>query len=278
MGRPEKPLTTANRSLRALQEWLRAQRARTGHDYRALSARAGYHATTLQRAASSETVPPLPTVLSYARACDASPEEARWLWRRARHEQTRRARGGRERHAPRPELVRDFAELVDALIDVYEKAGSPPLRRMERRAGGYGALPASTVRRILKKEAVPQTIDQFAAFLRVCDVPESDLTAWGFAWARAWRYEKGTDEWHGTVGPRPAYWEGDVAVEGAIRRKRDSLDPVRRTDGSAAVYVDRSRTLGQAKHSEVVMTRRWSRRQPVGSRPVQGMLFPGDPE
>lgn len=102
MCRPEEPLTTSNKALRELQEWLREMRDRTGLGYRALSVRAGCHATTLQRAASGKTAPKLQTVLSYARACDASPEEARRLWKHARYEETRLARGGRGRPAPRP--------------------------------------------------------------------------------------------------------------------------------------------------------------------------------
>jgi hypothetical protein len=104
--RPEKPITTSNSALRELQEWLRDQRDRTGQAYRALSVRAGCHATTLQRAASAETVPKLQTVLNYARACDASPDEARHLWKRARYEECRLARGGRSQIIPRPRVGR----------------------------------------------------------------------------------------------------------------------------------------------------------------------------
>ncbi|MFF8659285.1 hypothetical protein [Streptomyces huasconensis] len=38
MCRPEKPLTTSNKSLRELQEWLRDHRYRTRQGYRALAA------------------------------------------------------------------------------------------------------------------------------------------------------------------------------------------------------------------------------------------------
>ncbi|XPR88232.1 helix-turn-helix domain-containing protein (plasmid) [Streptomyces prasinus] len=73
------PLTTANKALRELQEWLRDQCNRTRQGYRTLAEQVGCHATTLQRAASGETVPKLQTVLNYAGAYDASPEEARRL-------------------------------------------------------------------------------------------------------------------------------------------------------------------------------------------------------
>ncbi|MFK4123563.1 helix-turn-helix domain-containing protein [Streptomyces longwoodensis] len=193
MCRPEKPITTRNKALRELAEWLRDQRERTQQGYRALSVRAGFHATTLQRAASGESVPKLHTVLGYARACDASPEEARRLWKRARYEETRRARGGRGRPSPRPELIRDFVDMSAALHDLYEKAGSPALRTMEQRAGNFGVLPRSTVHRIVTKQAMPHSKQQFQAYLRACEVPETEWRNWEGAWTRAWRHEKQDD-------------------------------------------------------------------------------------
>ncbi|MFJ2701070.1 helix-turn-helix domain-containing protein [Streptomyces rochei] len=201
MCRPERPLTTDNKALRALQEWLRDQRARTGQGYRALAVRAGCHATTLQRAASGETVPKLQTVLNYARACDASPEEARRLWRRARYEQTRQQRGGRRLPAPRPKYIHDLVDLSVAVQDLYEKAGSPALRTMEQRAGGFGYLPRSTAHRIVTKQAMPRSLQQFQAFLRACEVSEEDRPDWEAAWTRAWRAEKRDDFF--TLPPMP---------------------------------------------------------------------------
>ncbi|WP_196421319.1 helix-turn-helix transcriptional regulator [Streptomyces sp. E1N211] len=197
MCRPERPLTTANKALRGLHEWLRSQRDRTRQGYRALAERADCHATTLQRAASGETVPKLQTVLNYARACDASPEEARRLWRNARYEQTRQARSGCGRPVPRPEYVYDFVDLSAAVQDLYERAGSPPLRTMEQRAGGFGHLPRSTAHRIVTKQAMPHSLQQFQAYLRACEVPEADWPDWEAAWTRAWRHEK-RDGWLGS--------------------------------------------------------------------------------
>jgi transcriptional regulator with XRE-family HTH domain len=193
VSRPEKPITTGNKALRELAEWLREQRKRTRQGYRALSVRAGCHATTLQRAASGESVPKLQTVLNYARACDASPEEARHLWKRARYEETRRARGGRGLPSPRPVLIRDFVDMSAALQDLYEKAGSPALRTMEQRAGGYGTLPRSTAHRIVSKQAIPRSLPQLRGYLRACEVPETDWPGWERAWTRAWRHEKHDD-------------------------------------------------------------------------------------
>ncbi|MFJ9565944.1 helix-turn-helix domain-containing protein [Streptomyces fuscichromogenes] len=190
MCRRERPISTTNKALRELQEWLREQKARTGLDYRALSVQAGCHATTLQRAAAGDTVPTLPAVLNYARACDASPDEARLLWKAARYQETRMARGGRGQPAPRPEFIRDFVDLSAAMVELYERAGSPPLRTMEQRAGKYGVLPRSTAHRIVTKQAVPHNLPQFQAYLKACEVPEADWSVWESAWTRAWRYEK----------------------------------------------------------------------------------------
>ncbi|MEU9274891.1 helix-turn-helix transcriptional regulator [Streptomyces sp. NPDC048341] len=215
MCRPEKPITTRNRALRELAEWLRDQRERTRQGYRALSVRAGFHATTLQRAASGESVPKLQTVLGYARACDASPEEARRLWKRARYEETRRARGGRGLPSPRPEFIRDFVDMSAALHDLYEKAGSPALRTMEQRAGNFGVLPRSTVHRVVTKQAMPHSQQQFQAYLRACEVPEAEWPDWEGAWTRAWRHEKQDDlAARGTATAAPAPLRDVLAAAG----------------------------------------------------------------
>ncbi|MFD3524722.1 helix-turn-helix domain-containing protein [Streptomyces sp. NPDC058653] len=181
---------TDNRALRGLAQWLREQRRRAGLSYRDLALRAGVHATTLQRTASAESVPTLSAVRAYARACDASPEDAKLLWKRARYEATRSARGGRTSPAPSPALVRDFADLSAGLRELYEKAGSPSLRTMEERGGDYGALPRSTAHRIVNRQAMPHNPAQFQAFLRACEVPDADRRAWEDAWSRAWRHHK----------------------------------------------------------------------------------------
>ncbi|MEV5605708.1 helix-turn-helix transcriptional regulator [Streptomyces sp. NPDC052299] len=190
MGRREKEITTSNVGLRRLAEWLRMQRAWAGLTYRELADRAGLHATTLQRAASGASVPRLTPVLAYAQACDAPPEEARRLWRQARREHVRDQHA---RHpAPSPRLVRDFADLSAALRDVYEQAGAPSLRTMEKRAGEFGVLPRSSAHRVVNKQMVPHTLEQFRGFLRACEVPP-DWKVWEDAWNRAWRFEKQED-------------------------------------------------------------------------------------
>lgn len=290
MCRPEKPITTGNKALRELAEWLRDQRQRTRQGYRALSVRAGCHATTLQRATSGASVPKLQTVLSYARACDASPEEARRLWKQARYEEVRRARGGRGRSVPRPAFIRDFVDLSAALQDLYEKAGSPALRIMEQRAGNFGVLPRSTAHRIVTKQAMPHSLQQFQAYLQACEVPETDRPDWEAAWTRAWRHEK-HDEFAAlgassiadvdflraielTPKDRERAWASAKLVRERIEQR---FGGVAEPDGEVVIARDGSfRQPFQVKHIEP--TRRARRREPgqasrhLPERPVQGQL------
>ncbi|RCG25575.1 helix-turn-helix domain-containing protein [Streptomyces diacarni] len=182
MGRREKPITTPNRALADLVRWLRHQRAAEGLTYAQLAARTGLHATTLQRAASAASVPTGPVVEAYARGCGVSVEVALRMWRRARQEQLHGAAGGRVALAP--ETVADLPGLSAALWGLYSAAGGPPLRTMERRAGGYGALPHSTVHRILRGQTVPRDERQLVAFLDACEVPARERRPWMEAWRR----------------------------------------------------------------------------------------------
>ncbi|MHA4818772.1 helix-turn-helix domain-containing protein [Streptomyces aculeolatus] len=189
MGRPQQPLTDGPPALLTLASWLREQRGQARLTYRALAKTAGFDATTLLRCDSGKAVPRWPVVLAYAEACGASTEQAKELWKRARYEQSKAARDYRAQAAPRPDMVRDIADLSAALVDLYEKAGSPPLRVMEQRGGGFGLLSRSTAGRILHKQAVPYEEPQFTAFLIACEAPAEEHPSWIAAWKRAVRHE-----------------------------------------------------------------------------------------
>ncbi|MEV0580935.1 helix-turn-helix transcriptional regulator [Streptomyces sp. NPDC050392] len=228
MGRREKEITTSNTGLRQLAEWLRMQRSRTCLTYRELADRAGVHATTLQRAASGASVPPLASVLAYTRACDAQPEDARRLWRQARREHVRGQTV--RRPAPSPRLVRDFADLSAALQDVYEQAGAPPLRTMEKRAGEFGALPRSSAHRMVNKQAVPHSLEQFRGFLRACEVPP-DWKVWEDAWNRAWRFAKEEEAGLKEVWSAAAQRNEPAQVVRAVRSRQGVEEDVWETAG-----------------------------------------------
>ncbi|GAA2591242.1 hypothetical protein GCM10009863_00240 [Streptomyces axinellae] len=182
MGRSEKPISTSNAALAELAQWLRRQRAARGLTYARLAARTGRHATTLQRAASAASVPTAEIVEAYARGCDASVEVALRLRLRARQEQLRTAE--EDRRAPAPEAVTDAPGLAVALRVLHQQAGGPSMREMERRAGGFGRLPHSTVHRILTGQTAPRDAQQFAAFLTACEVPAGARLPWVDAWHR----------------------------------------------------------------------------------------------
>ncbi|MFF8414492.1 helix-turn-helix domain-containing protein [Streptomyces omiyaensis] len=178
---------TSSKALSDLALWLREQRARSGRTYRELATRTKCAATTLQRAASGDAVPSRATVLSYARACDASAEVALKLWKAAKYEA---ATNGRRNQVPKPDLIWNLAELSRALIDLYLRAGAPPLRLMETRAGGLGLLPRSAAHRIVKGLTIPFYSNQFKAFLKACEVPDHEHEKWVGAWARAIRTDR----------------------------------------------------------------------------------------
>ena len=109
-------------------------------------------------------------VEAYARACGVSTDDARRLWRAARYEAAVDRRGTTSDDAlTRLELIRDMADLVPAMIDLYHRAGALPLRVFEQRAGVHGQLPHSTIHRILHRKAVP-TRKQFVAWIDACGI------------------------------------------------------------------------------------------------------------
>lgn len=180
MGRKEKPIASSNRALVRLAKWLRDQRSNCGYSYAELAARAGLHATTLQRTASGQSVPSERSVRAYAVACGASVDTAMDLWRQARR--------GRLRSAgavpPRPQEIDGVAMLRAGLRELYELAGRPSVRAMEERAGA-GRLPHSTAHRILLGRTVPRDTHQLAGFLTACLVTPSEHPAWIAAWERS---------------------------------------------------------------------------------------------
>ncbi|WP_369780619.1 hypothetical protein [Streptomyces sp. R33] len=275
MGRPEKPIGTDNKALRELAEWLRAQRRRMGQpSYRALASGTGVHATTLQRAASGESVPKLRVVLLYAFACDASADTAEALWKEARYVEARARRGrGPHHNVSPPALVRDFADLSTQLRHLYERAGSPTLREMEQRAGGFGLLPRSTAHRIVHRRAVPHSAAQFRAFLRACQVPEAALPAWDEAWSRAWRHEK-RDTLEAAPFTIPLRDGNNIIWSKAYIRENRFASRVRLFG-----FETQARQIPvELSRDPAARSRRLRRRGGGHHRPVQRSLLPGFPD
>ncbi|MEV6358134.1 hypothetical protein [Streptomyces hydrogenans] len=109
---------------------------------------------------------------------------ARQLWRRARIEHRGILRGLR---APAVRYIRTEADLLAALAAAYEKAGAPPLRTLQQRAGKAGTAPLlalNTAARIIKRTHLPTSVKPFEAFLTGCGIGQRDRGPWLEAWAR----------------------------------------------------------------------------------------------
>ncbi|WP_097992328.1 helix-turn-helix domain-containing protein [Streptomyces sp. f51] len=186
MARRENPVPPCSRSLLALVTWLRSARDTAGLTYRQLAARTEYSADTLARAASGRSVPQnLTVVLAYAAACGLSKKEAERLWKHARRDEARtQSVLSGHRSGVHISVVKDFADLHGAIVDLHHDDGRPPLRSLDARLGGLGRLPHSTVGRVLKGSSTP-TRTFVAAFAEACNVRRSELPEWTKAWDRA---------------------------------------------------------------------------------------------
>ncbi|WP_369211120.1 helix-turn-helix domain-containing protein [Streptomyces flavofungini] len=179
MGRRENPVTTCDRDLGKLVNWLRSQRTQAGLSYKQLAARSGCSASTLIRAASGAHMPKLKVVQGYAAACGASLREAERLWKRARY---RAVRSG-EDPAPHPRYVRSFADLHVALVDHYQKDGARPYAELETASGNV--LAHATVGRFFRQKGGRPTRDFVVALARTCGARGKALQDWEQAWDRA---------------------------------------------------------------------------------------------
>ncbi|MEV2255858.1 helix-turn-helix domain-containing protein [Streptomyces sp. NPDC050147] len=166
--------------------WLRDGRADAALTYGQLASRTEYSADTLARAASGRSVPQnLAVVLAYAAACGRSTKEAERLWKHARRDEARAQSvvSGR-RSGVHISVVKDFADLHSALVDLHHDDGRPALRSLDARLGGVGRLPRSTVGRVLAGCSTPSRTF-VAAFAEACNVRRSELPEWTKAWDRA---------------------------------------------------------------------------------------------
>jgi transcriptional regulator with XRE-family HTH domain len=184
MGRRENPIGECSKSLYALASWLRAAREGAGLTYSELASRTEYSEDTLARAAAGRSVPRRAAVVTaFAQACDADPREAMRLWKRARLDESR-ARNAVE-GGQRPldiSYVANFAQLHAAMLDLYQRQGSPPYRQLVTRAGDQGRLSSSAISRVLRRQTVP-SLKFLLAFVTACGVTR--LRPWETAWQRA---------------------------------------------------------------------------------------------
>ncbi|MEU3353063.1 helix-turn-helix domain-containing protein [Streptomyces sp. NPDC037389] len=192
MPRPEKPVDYTVPEVGDLAAYLRARRAAAGRTYAELAQGAACSQATLKRAAAGGTRPPdWATVLQYLHLC-GHPEtgEARALHQRAADAAAAARRDARRTTVrPKPQYVRDLADLSGALRDAYHRAGSPPVRDMEHRAGP-GRLARSTAHAIITARTIPKDIRTYIAFLETCEITGPALTPWFTARAKAFGPER----------------------------------------------------------------------------------------
>ncbi|MFD6294028.1 helix-turn-helix domain-containing protein [Streptomyces sp. NPDC060235] len=217
MARPEAPLNCRPRR-RQLASVLREARARKGVTYVDMAAHAGgISPATLKRIASGNgPVPKWDNVLTYYKLCLPFADYAgstepvvdfrrlRDVWVLARKEE----RGTLHLKNQQPRYICDESDLSRALYVLYENAGAPSLRELQRRAGGPLHLPLATAARIVTRRTIPSDTPQFKAFIEACSVPEREVKVWLEAWYRVnqtiksyVRWEPGEQDWYPDVGP-----------------------------------------------------------------------------
>jgi hypothetical protein len=191
MGRPTKPVAAATSPrLRTLAAYLRLLKDDTRTTYATLSERTGppnapgYRgASTLSQAARGTHLPPLETVLAYARAAgdpgshstQRREATALSLWKAAAIEKARPHLAGRSR---RTRQVRTPASLGQELTRLRLRAGQPSYSAIEKAAKADGhRVPRSTAHLILNGKVLPSR-EQLSALLKAFDVSVVDAAQW----------------------------------------------------------------------------------------------------
>ncbi|MFF9212973.1 MULTISPECIES: hypothetical protein [unclassified Streptomyces] len=178
-----------------MADYLRALYRASGCTYPELAARTAQagravSVATLKRAVHRTKAPRETTVAAFVAACGGGIDQeqmAARLWRAARAEERGILAG---LQTPSIDNIRTQADLAAALAAAYERAGAPPLRTVQERAGtadveGAVVLPTTTIWRIVHRRGQPVDWRQCAAFLRGCGLNKRRLEPWRHAWQRA---------------------------------------------------------------------------------------------
>ncbi|MEV4192000.1 helix-turn-helix domain-containing protein [Streptomyces toxytricini] len=182
MGRTENPVDFSIRARGQLANFLRAHREAANITFDELARRTGLSSATLKRAASGKKTPTKSVTQAFLLGCDADSRDielGEFVWRRAR----RAERGRSDGRSPALSLITTRGDLSQALVNLYESEGAPPLRVVQERAGSQW-LALSSASRIINQQTLPCTPEQMSAFLRGCRVPERKHALWLEAWAR----------------------------------------------------------------------------------------------
>jgi hypothetical protein len=165
---------------------------------------------------------------------------------------------------PRPDLVKDLADLCAALEELRQANGAPSFRMMERRARADGKeLSRSTAFRVSRGTA-PASTDCLEAFLVACQVPPRDRTVWYEAWLRAQRQaasarQDADEELQQLESVVADTGRGKVSQETAVRMLRkagfDALERYRRFDAPWTVQCLQCAATFRIRLSDVVLAR-----------------------
>ncbi|GLX20481.1 IclR family transcriptional regulator domain-containing protein [Streptomyces lavendulae] len=185
MGRIERPVDRTDPIRAALALVLRGTRDRADLTYAELAHRTGISAARLKRAASGSKVPTLATVMGFLAGCGATQQEV--VRATVLHERAdRKPCGAVARELIEPARLSTRGELNSALVSLHRNAGSPSYRQMQRKSGGVWLAPSS-IWGILRRQRLPVSSGQMAAFLLGCDVLEVHQEPWLDAWRRVKR-------------------------------------------------------------------------------------------
>jgi hypothetical protein len=218
-GRPEKRIdATAGPLARLAGELRRFRGART---YRELSEVTGLSIATLRMAAAGERLPTWQVTRQFAAACGGGEDAVRELWEDACAAAGRPVPGGGlppESDMPDPAAATTVEDFVGMLKRLRTWAGDPSLAELDKRAGGHGRLPRSTVSDMLRNQHRLPRLDLVLTFVRACGLDEDQAAVWERSWAmlRALEFIPGQPR-PGEAQPRQALWMGRPRPRPAFR-------------------------------------------------------------
>ncbi|MER6138311.1 helix-turn-helix transcriptional regulator [Streptomyces sp. NPDC001815] len=184
MGRPESPVDYTVLEVGILAAYLRGLREVVGKTYDELAESTFCSASSLKRAArGGASAPSWAAVSQYVTAAGGDLDEAQAFHTTAEEAAVEARRNARRSSVvPKPQFVRDVADLSGALRDAYNRAGRPSVREMEEKAGWR--LPHSTAHEIVRGRALPFDVRTYIAFLEACEIQDEDLYPWFECWLK----------------------------------------------------------------------------------------------
>ena len=187
---------------------------------RQVSEETGLSVTTLRAAAAGERLPTWPVTRQFAAGCGGSEDFVRELWEDACAAGGRPLPGGDppEFGMPDPGAATTVEDFVAMLKLLRTWAGDPSLAELNKRSGGLGSLPPSTVSDMLRNQHRLPRLDLVLGFVLACGLNEDQATAWERSWTvlRALESIPGS-QGSGHVPPQLAPWRGQARGHSAPR-------------------------------------------------------------